>query len=102
MRFTTMMLGLLTVCVLSGCASKPISKTYHAVKRAYHTTGKVYRTTKAVAELVNPLEYIYVSEQGGERSSLLQTSNGASQWVYDAQSGQIVLIPVAAPPQARR
>jgi len=97
--------NLLKVCVLAGavivfagCSSRPISKTYQAVKRAYHTTGKVYRTTKAVAELVNPLEYIYLSEQSGERPGLLETPGGGSEWVYDAQSGQIVLRDTALQP----
>ena len=90
--------NLLKVCVLAaavivftGCSARPISKTYNAMKRAYHTTGKVYRTTKAVAELVNPLEYIYLSEHSGERPSLLATPDGDSEWVYDARSGQVVL-----------
>ncbi|MEM9108523.1 MAG: hypothetical protein AAGC72_00675 [Planctomycetota bacterium] len=53
------------IFVLAGCSSRPISKTWHHVKKTYSTTKQVYRTTKAVAELVNPLEYIYVSQQGG-------------------------------------
>ena len=53
--------ALLTVFVFTGCSIKPISKTLNTVKRAHSTAGKVYQAGKAVKNLVNPLELIFVS-----------------------------------------
>lgn len=57
--------------MLSGCSSRPISKTWGHVKKTYNTTKQVYHTTKAVAkttrsvaEIVNPLDYVYLSQHG--------------------------------------
>lgn len=64
MRTTYAIVGLSVLLILTGCSSRPISKTWGHVKKTYNTTKQVYRTTKAVAEVINPLEYIYVSEHG--------------------------------------
>ena len=64
MRKTLAILGLSALFLLAGCSSRPISKTWGHIKKGYNTTKQVYRTTKAVAELVNPLEYIYLGEHG--------------------------------------
>lgn len=64
MRKIVVILGLSALLVMAGCSSRPISKTWGHVKKTYNTSKQVYRTTKAVAEVVNPLEYIYVSEHG--------------------------------------
>lgn len=64
MRTTYAIVGLSVLLMLGGCSSRPISKTWGHVKKTYNATKQVYRTTKAVAEVVNPLEYIYLSEHG--------------------------------------
>ena len=64
MQTTYVILGLSGLLVLAGCSSRPISKTYHHARKAYSTTKQVYHATKAVAEVANPLEYIYISEHG--------------------------------------
>ena len=64
MRKTAALVGLSALIMLGGCTSRPISKTWHHTKRVYNTTKQVYNATKAVAEIVNPLEYIYISEHG--------------------------------------
>lgn len=64
MRTTYAIVGLSALLMLGGCSSRPISKTWGHVKKTYNTSKQVYRTTKAVAEVVNPLEYIYLSEHG--------------------------------------
>ena len=64
MRKTLFIVCLSAFVLLGGCSSRPISKTWGHVKKTYNTTKQVYRATKAVAEVVNPLEYIYLSEQG--------------------------------------
>lgn len=67
MRTTCVLFCVLSALMLSGCSARPISKTYHHLKQGYATTKHVYRATKSVAKLVNPLEYIYISEtEGGE------------------------------------
>ena len=63
-RKISAILILSAVLVLGGCSARPISKTWGHVKKTYNTTKQVYRATKAVAEVANPLEYIYVSGQG--------------------------------------
>ncbi|MGB1124767.1 MAG: hypothetical protein ACPG4Q_06150 [Phycisphaeraceae bacterium] len=64
MRKTSAIIGLSVLLVLGGCSSRPISKTIGHVKKTYNTTKQVYHTTRAVVDLVNPLEYVYVSEGG--------------------------------------
>ena len=64
MRKTAVIVGLSALVMLGGCTSRPISKTWQHTKRVYNTTKKVYSATKAVAEVLNPLEYIYISEHG--------------------------------------
>ena len=64
MQKSLVIVGLAIVFVLGGCSARPISKTWHHTKRVYNATKQVYNASKAVAEVVNPLEYIYVSEQG--------------------------------------
>ena len=58
------LLVLTALLFLAGCSARPISKTWGHLKKGYNTTKQVYRATKAVAEAVNPLEYIYLSEHG--------------------------------------
>ena len=55
-------LVILALLVLTGSSVKPISRTIDTVKRVYHTTGKVYQAGKAVSDLVNPLELVFVSD----------------------------------------
>ena len=83
MRTTYVILSLSILLVLGGCSSRPISKTYHHTKKAYNTTKEVYRTTKAVAEVANPLEYIYISEYGEA-----VTPDGQPFMTHDAMLGQ--------------
>ncbi|MBX2851147.1 MAG: hypothetical protein KTR15_05310 [Phycisphaeraceae bacterium] len=64
MQKSCAILGLAALLLLAGCSGRPISKTWGHLKKGYNTTKQVYRTTKAVAGLVNPLEYIYFSEHG--------------------------------------
>ncbi|MFK7788625.1 MAG: hypothetical protein AB8C95_03895 [Phycisphaeraceae bacterium] len=64
MRTSCVILCVLSVLMLSGCSAQPISKTWGHLKQGYNTTKQVYRATKSVAKLVNPLEYVYVSEHG--------------------------------------
>jgi hypothetical protein len=64
MQKTTAIVGLSVLLILGGCSARPISKTWHHLKKGYNATKQVYRATKAVAEVVNPLEYVYVSDHG--------------------------------------
>ncbi len=64
MRNTFAILCLSALFVFTGCSARPISKTWGHIKHGYNTTKQVYRATKSVAKLVNPLEYVYVSEHG--------------------------------------
>ena len=64
MRNTYAILSLSALLIFTGCSARPISKTWGHLKNGYNTTKQVYRTTKAVVNLVNPLEYVYVSEHG--------------------------------------
>ena len=64
MRNTLTILCLSAMFTLAGCSARPISKTWGHLKNGYSTTKQVYRATKSVAKLVNPLEYVYVSEHG--------------------------------------
>lgn len=64
MRNTYAIMCLSALLVFTGCSARPISKTWGHLKKGYNTTKQVYRATKSVAKLVNPLEYVYVSEHG--------------------------------------
>lgn len=64
MQKSCAIVGLLALLFLSGCSARPISSTWGHLKKGYNTTKQVYRATKAVAEIVSPLEYIYLSEHG--------------------------------------
>jgi uncharacterized lipoprotein YmbA len=64
MRKLAVIVSLLCAMSLAGCSSRPITKTWHHLKRGYHTTKQMYHTSKAVAEVLNPLEYVYVAEHG--------------------------------------
>ena len=79
---------LLVLFASAGCGYKPITKTFKAIKKVHNTTKQVYRTTKAVADLVNPLEYIYVSVPADEGQG--EPAGPAEIWVYDRQTGELV------------
>ena len=84
-----LMIGLLVLMfVLAGCSIRPISTTIHAMKKVHQTAGKAYRTTKSMAELANPLEYVYLSEQAESRgpSGSLTATAEDSVLVYDEQA----------------
>lgn len=79
---------LMGLSVSVGCGYKPITKTFNAVKKVHNTTRQVYRATKSVAELVNPLEYIYVSVPTGDL--VRGEPEPDAIWVYDRASGRLV------------
>jgi PBP1b-binding outer membrane lipoprotein LpoB len=82
MQKSILIVSITALFFFAGCSSRPISKTWGHVKKTYNTTKQVYRTTKAVAELVNPLEYIYLSEHGEA-----WTQNGDPFETQDAMLG---------------
>ena len=89
------------VFVLAGCSIRPISSTINAAKKMNQTAGKAYRTTKSMAELANPLEYVYLSEQAESRgpSGSLTATAEDSVLVYDEQASPS--FEIASPSLAR-
>lgn len=92
------LLALLGVLLLGspGCAAtktitKPIAKTIDTVERVHNTAGKVYEATKAVHDLINPLELIFVSVAAAERGDRVWGMGLPQEIrVYDRQRGEYV------------
>ena len=60
-HFTAFTLLAGAAVLIAGCSARPISRTLNAAERVYNTTGQVYRASRSVADLMNPMEYLYFS-----------------------------------------
>ena len=86
--------ALASLVTLSGCSvvrpvTKPVQRAINTAQQVHSAAGQVYRAGRAVSDLVNPLEHIYVAThtQADDAEPTLPAA-----WVYDPDSGRYLRV----------